>query len=125
MRLIQRAERSFVASIVEKTRKLLGSSGPTALKVAVLEHWAKRQTSRAEKIEARAAAAAPERSRRLAGIRRRAAGYLHATAKYLLHRQEHPMSLRERPRFLVDPSWDEHAPLSDKEETPKFMEFSS
>ena len=129
MRFIQRVERAFVTQIVDKTKKLVQSSGPTALKVAVLRHWAQRQADRAEKLEMSGHEA---KRQRLAEIRRRAAGYLHATAKYLTHRQEHAMSLRERPRQFAVPAWDEgdHDPIRDhavpeKEEEPKFMQYSS
>jgi len=121
MRFIQRVERSFVTQIVDKTKRLVQSSGPVALKVAVLRHWAEKQAARAERLEAQGESA-PKR-KRLAEIRRRAAGYLQATAKYLSHRQDHAMSLRERPRLFAVPHWDEKDEAPDDE--PKFMQFSS
>ncbi|MBX3110516.1 MAG: hypothetical protein KF857_00780 [Fimbriimonadaceae bacterium] len=123
MRLLQRVERAFVSNIVEKTKQLVQSSGPVAIKVAVLRHWAQKQADRAERLEAQSGSA-PKR-RRLAEIRRRAAGYLSATAKYLTVREEHPMTLRERPRVFSVPDWDEQDESDEKEGEPKFMQFSA
>lgn len=125
MRYLHSVERSFVTKLVEKTRALLASSGPTALKVAVLKHWAQRQSERAEKLEARLSGAGPDRPRRIADMRRRAAGYLRATAKFITHRQEHPMTLREPPLFFADPDWGARQRGQDEDDPPQFMEFSS
>ncbi|MBI1333652.1 MAG: hypothetical protein GC165_12325 [Armatimonadetes bacterium] len=63
----------------------------------------------------------------LIAMREKAVGYLWATAKYLVHKENHPLTLRQKPTFFAAPSWrhGDVAKITGESTDVPFMEFSS
>lgn len=132
MRLLEKVERSFVAKIVEDTRELMLSPKPIFVKVALLQLQAARQGQRIEdlrRLQIRMGLDGAKKStvQELIEIRAKVMGYLRATAKFLVHTENHPNTLRQPPSLYVMPYWQPVGnPMSQPENSEyPFMEYSS
>jgi len=122
MRLLDRIEKAFVASLVEETRLLARNSGlGVSQQVARLQTAVSRHAKSALKLrEERKKTVDPTRRQkldRIIAIRENAVTYLVATSKWLVHRDAFPHSLRQRPRIFAIPAWE--IPASSEDEAEK------
>lgn len=132
MRLLEKVERSFIAKMVEETRDLMDSTKPVFVKVAWLQLQAARQGQRIEglrRLQIRMGLDDIRKSKvqELIELRAKVMGYLRATAKFLVHAESHPNTLRQPPSLYAMPYWQPVASLSTQPEHPEypFMEYSS
>jgi len=132
VRFMKTVERSFVRALVADVSDLVQATKPVHEKVAVLHFRAAKHQLKLEALKQRI----PEgqidpvqndRLRQSLELRAKAVAYLRATAKYLLHKERHPLGLRQRPRFFAEPGWEltKKAPASHRTKVWPFMEFSS
>lgn len=132
MQLLKSAERSFVKSLVARTKSLVENNElETVQKVVIIQRAiaenARRSVALREKIVFARADERILKLRTLIDIREKATAYLAATAKWLIHVDKHPESTRHLPQTFASPNW----AASESKEPPKktqefpFMEFSS
>jgi hypothetical protein len=112
VRLLEKAERSFVAKTVDDTRRLMACEKPLFVKVAMLQLLAAKQGERIEGLRRLLSRRQLSETRRAAiqqiiALRSKAMSYLRSTAKFLVYVENHPNALREPPVFNPLPYFSE------------------
>jgi len=132
MRLVEKVERSFIAKVVDDTRALVESTKPVFTKVAMLQLQAARQGHRIEGLQRLQMRMGMDRARKsrveeLIELRAKVMGYFRATARFLVHLDRHPNTLRQPPSLYAMPYWNPASALQVQPEDPEypFMEYSS
>lgn len=116
MRLHKQLELSFVAKLVEDTKRLIKGPKSAGDKIAALQgraqHFARRtQALREMKLRAGGSPERRARLRTLIALREKGLGYLKSTASYIVNRENHPYTLRQKPRMFATPLWDQHVAI--------------
>ena len=129
MRLLHRAERSYVGRIIKDTRLLVNSNHAVHTKIALIESAIAEESDRIVALEYQLHGAEPalqSRLQKVIELRRRALGHYRSTVKALLLREKRSMALRRLPTFLSGgpPTREQGREAPGPGDHP-FMEFSS
>lgn len=133
MNLLEHVEKSFKHRIVLRAHEIVDSGREPFDKIAQLELEAGDQRRRAKRLFARmkmVGADQAKKLRRLAELRLRAAGHLRATAGFVRHVAEQPLTQRTMPTAFADARWRVRKPKVKPQPQPSaneipFMEYSS
>jgi hypothetical protein len=110
MRLLYKREREFLSQLVDNTKALVNGELPLREKIDAIEQAVVENKRHIDQLTAALSQVKSGDSRsasikRLIEIRKKAAGYLAASAKYLVQRHNRKESLTQAPRLLAVPAW--------------------
>lgn len=133
MRSIEHAERTYMASLVEQTRRILAHSDlPDSTKLQQIRDLAticsQRLASLRRRRESVRDARKLEQLNEVMSVRQKGIGYLKSVSTFLSNQVNHSMTLREPPTMFNDPVWkplDNPVVEAEPEDDFPFMEFSS